>query len=358
MRNEPRRLYEDPVAERRPYHIREQGMRYLMNKTAIIEDVPADIDPVWAGDGSQLPEWFVSALKVPREEGYAEIDGARAHYLRWGDRGKPKVLMTHGFLAHARCFAFIAPFLADDYDVVAFDLAGMGDSEIRGHADPSARGREFVEIADALDMFVDGQKPTIIAHSFGAGAALTAVTQSPTAFSGVVVCDLMIMRPELLEKYWNLRRASPGSGNPDKPNKRYPNYEAARNRYILSPPQPVGEPFLLDYMAYHSLRRDRDDWTWKFSTEVFRRSSKLDEWITMGERLVNAPGRKAIVHGDKSQLFTPDSAAYVRELGGGDIPMVAVPEARHHLMLDQPLAFVTALLSILALWKEPDQPMA
>src|SRR3546814_10215532 len=78
-----------------------------MNEMFRISDFPVDIDPVWAGDGSHLPEWFVSALKVPREEGYVEIDGAKAHYFRWGDPSKPKVLMTHGFLAHARCFAFI-----------------------------------------------------------------------------------------------------------------------------------------------------------------------------------------------------------------------------------------------------------
>ncbi len=327
-----------------------------MNEMAKMEGAAGDINPLWAGDGSQLPEWFVSALTVPREEACVEIGGARAHYFRWGDRAKPKVLMTHGFLAHARCFAFIAPFLAEDYDVVAFDLAGMGDSDMRGQADPSARGCEFREIAEALDMFAGGQKPVIIAHSFGSGAALTAVTQSPGAFSGVVVCDLMIMRPKLLEQYWNHRQSSLGSGDPDKPNKRYPSYEAARERYILSPPQPVGEPFLLDYMAYHSLRRDGDDWTWKFSPEVFRRSNKSKDWFSVAEQLVQAPGRKAIVHGGKSQLFTRDSAEYIRELGGGDIPIIAIPEARHHLMLDQPLAFVTALRSLLALWKTHAPP--
>src|SRR3546814_3348566 len=176
--------------------------------------------------------------------------------------------MTHGFLAQARCFAFIAPFLAEDYDVVAFDLAGMGDSDMRGRADLLARGGEFREIAEALNMFADGQKPTIIAHSFGSGAALTAVTQWPEAFAGVVVCDLMIMRPALLEEYWNLRRSSPGSGDPDKPSKRYPCYETARKRYILSPPQPVGEPFLLDYMAYHSLRQDGDERSEEHTSEL------------------------------------------------------------------------------------------
>ena len=321
-----------------------------MNKTVRTDTLSADIDPVWAGDGSHLPEWFVAALNVPREEGFVEINGARTRYFRWGDRAKPKVLMSHGFLAHARCFAFIAPFLAEDYDVVAFDLAGMGDSEMRGRADLEGRGREFAEMAEALDLFEGGQKPTIVAHSFGAGAALTAVTQSPEAFCGVVVCDLMIMRPELLEQYWNLRRSSPGSGDPDKPKNRYPSYQTARTRYILSPPQSVGEPFLLDYMAYHSLRQDGDGWTWKFSPEVFRRSNKPGEWLTVGQRLVSAPGRKAIVHGESSQLFTTDSAEYIRELGGANIPIIAVPEARHHLMLDQPLAFVTALRSVLALW--------
>jgi pimeloyl-ACP methyl ester carboxylesterase len=176
------------------------------------------------------------------------------------------------------------------------------------------------------------------------------VTQSPDAFAGVIVCDLMVMRPEKLEKYWTMGRSSPGSGNPDKPVRRYPSYEAARERYILSPPQPVGEPFLLDYMAYHSLRRDGEEWTWKFSPEVFRRSNKPDEWLTVGKRLVGAPGRKAIVHGAKSQLFDRDSARYIRELGGEDIPIIAVPDARHHLMLDQPLAFVAALRAVLAFW--------
>ena len=199
-------------------------------------------------------------------------------------------------------------------------------------------------------MYADGQKPTIIAHSFGASMALTAVTQAPESFSGLVVCDVIVMRPEVLEEFWKASRSSPGAGDPNKPNTLYPSYDAARARYILSPPQPVGQPFLVDYMAYHSMRRDGDSWLWKFSPEVFRRTKDPEQWLTIGKRLVQAPGPKAIVYGGKSQLFTQDSIDYVRELGGNDIPIFAVPEARHHLMLDQPLAFVTALRSVLSFW--------
>ena len=78
-----------------------------MNEMAKISELPSDINPVWAGDGSQLPEWFVSALRVPREEGYVEINGAKVHYFRWGNREKPKVLMAHGLLSHARCLSHI-----------------------------------------------------------------------------------------------------------------------------------------------------------------------------------------------------------------------------------------------------------
>ena len=65
-----------------------------MNEMKPIHDGSTDIDPVWAGDGADIPEWFAWALSVPREEGFVEVGGARVHYLRWGRRDRPKLLMT------------------------------------------------------------------------------------------------------------------------------------------------------------------------------------------------------------------------------------------------------------------------
>ena len=122
----------------------------------------------------------------------------------------------------------------------------------------------------------------------------------------------------------------------------------------MSPPQPVGEPFLMDYMAYHALCREGTDWTWKFSPAVFKRDNSHRLWLEIGPRVVAAPGKRAIIHGEASQLFTPDSRRYLDELGGGDIPVIAVPEAQHHLMLDQPLAFTAALHAVLEQWSKSD----
>ena len=313
-------------------------------------DDTSDIVPTWMPDPSILPSWFVDALSAPREEGFVVVDDVRMHYFRWGNPAAPPVIMTHGFLSHARCFAFVAPYLAENYHVVAYDLSGMGDSEVREDCDMEARGREMIGVARATGLFGHDRKPVIVAHSFGSAVALEALSLAPNAFAGAVICDMMVIPPSRLDDLRSGGYASPGSGDPNRPHRRYPDYASARERYVLSPPQPVGEPFLMDYMAYHSLRRDGDAWTWKFSPSVFKHDKALGEPHESGRRLVAAPGRKAVIYGEKSLLFTRDSADYVRELGGIDIPIIAIPEARHHLMLDQPLALVSALRALLSAW--------
>lgn len=309
-----------------------------------------DIVDLWAGS-QDLPAWFVDAMAVPREEAFVEVDGRKVHYFRWGKRGNPPLLLTHGFLAHARCFAFVAPFLAGEYDIIAYDLAGMGDSEMIADCDGNKRAKDMVAVAEALELFSGPVKPGIIAHSFGSGVALTAMEMAGDRFGGLIICDLMIMRPEKLMAHFKDGGGPPGSGKSDKPNNVYADYETARGRFVLAPPQDVQTPFLLEYMAYHSMRQVEGGWTWKFDPMVFHRSENDQaQWMQAPQRIADLPHRLAIVYGENSRLFNGDSAAYLRELGGSHIPMIAVPNAKHHLMLDQPLAFVTALRSVLALW--------
>jgi len=69
-----------------------------------------DLEKELPPDAPDAPEWLVKALQVPREEGFVESQGCDIHYFRWGNPENPPLLMMHGFLAHARCMAFIAPF--------------------------------------------------------------------------------------------------------------------------------------------------------------------------------------------------------------------------------------------------------
>ncbi|TCO77315.1 alpha/beta fold hydrolase [Chromatocurvus halotolerans] len=318
-----------------------------MNTTATVPPALASELPP---DAMNVPSWLESALLVPRREGWTTSGGCDIHYFCWGNPRNPGLLLIHGFLAHARCFGFIAPFLAQRYHVVAFDLSGMGDSGVREHYPDSVRAAEVEDVARATGMFDHAVRPIVIAHSYGGHVALSAMRDQHAMFGGLIICDLMVLRPERLEAYFGAEK--PLRSAPTRPNRIYPDYATAKSRFVLSPPQPVNVPSLFDYMAYHSLKRVAGGWTWKFDTSVFQSDfGRQERMFRQGEIIAETPGRKAIVYGQGSELFDDDSADYVHECGATDVPIIGIPGARHHLMLDEPIAFVSVLRTILAQWE-------
>ena len=317
-------------------------MNQPVTVTNVQPEIPADMGPV--------PAWLEEALNEPREELWVDSQDCPIHVFRWGDRSKPSLILLHGFLAHSRCFAFIAPFLAKDYHIVAYDFSGMGDSGVRDIYPEEVRVRELMDVGRETGIFDHQEKPTIIAHSYGGGIGLAAMEQHADLFSGLLICDLMTLRPERLKKHFE-HQGPPGSNDPQRPNRVYTDYATAKSRFVLSPRQTVSETCLMDYMAYHSLKPVDGGWSWKFDPSVFRSQINMREKLmAQGSRIVNAPGRKAIIYGQESALFDDDSANYIRECGGHDIPTIGIPHAHHHLMLDQPIAFASVLNSVLAQW--------
>ena len=234
---------------------------------------------------------------------------------------------------------------------MAYDLSGMGDSESRDDYPDDVRIQVALDVATHTELFKDNSKPTLISHSYGGTIAINAVKEHPEKFAGLLICDLMVIRPEILEKHAD-KFKRPGNQDRDKPNRVYPDFDTAKPRFVLAPPQKVEHQELLDFMAYHSLKEVDGGLTWKFSPSVYPKDKNVQgRWSKIGKRIVALPGRVAIIYGSESMLFTPDSENYIRELGGNHIPIIKIPHARHHLMLDQPIAFVTALHAILKVWQ-------
>jgi pimeloyl-ACP methyl ester carboxylesterase len=119
------------------------------------------------------PRWFTDALAAPHEEHTVVSQGTPIHYLAWGDRSKPGLMLIHGGAAHAQWWSFIAPFLARQYRVVAPDLAGHGDS---GQRAQYARRSFSADVMAVIDDAHFPGPPVLAGHSMG--GLVTIVTAS------------------------------------------------------------------------------------------------------------------------------------------------------------------------------------
>ncbi|HNI66085.1 MAG TPA: alpha/beta fold hydrolase, partial [Pseudomonadales bacterium] len=81
---------------------------------------------------TQEPAWYRDAITTPFVEGVVEVAGCPIHYQHWSNPGAPALLLVHGYAAHSHWWDFIAPLLLDQYQVVALDISGCGES---GHRD-------------------------------------------------------------------------------------------------------------------------------------------------------------------------------------------------------------------------------
>src|SRR5437879_12750466 len=53
----------------------------------------------------------------------------RLHYVDWGNPARPPLLLVHGGRDHCRNWDWTAAALRDDWQIIAPDLRGHGDSE-------------------------------------------------------------------------------------------------------------------------------------------------------------------------------------------------------------------------------------
>lgn len=286
---------------------------------------------------AQAPRWFRDALAAPRTQHRVLAAGAGVHYLRWGERHKPGLVLVHGGAAHAEWWAFLAPLLSRQYDVVAPDLSGHGDSDRREEYPRRVWADEVrAVIADAG---FDGP-PVLVGHSMGGLVSIVAASVYGHELAGAVIVDAPVRRPD--------PESEPGAVSRSFRNpKVYPTLEEAIGHFRLVPPQPCENAFIIEHIARTSLRAVDGGWTWKFDPRVFINFSR----DKMSDYLASARCRIAMFRGENSIVVPPETGAYMYELLRGGAPLVEIPDAHHHLILDQPLAFIAALRAMLQDWE-------
>jgi pimeloyl-ACP methyl ester carboxylesterase len=285
----------------------------------------------------KAPEWFSRAIAAPHTAHTVTVDGCAIRYLRWGEAAKPGLVLVHGGAAHAHWWSFLGPLLTQHYSVVALDLSGHGDSG-RRELYPRRTWADEV-MAVARDARFPGP-PILVGHSMGGLVSIVAAALHGSELAGSIIVDAPVRRPDPESQEGERGRAF---RNP----KTYPTREAAREHFRLIPPQPCDNPFIIDYIADKSLKEVPGGYTWKFDPAVFTVARRE----AMHEHLANVRCRVALMRGELSYVVPPETGEYMYELLRRNAPIVEIPEAHHHLTVDQPLAFIAALRALLADWE-------
>ena len=291
------------------------------------------------------PAWFDAALAQAPERTHLDVEGAEIEVLSWGERGAPGLLLLHGLTAHADWWSFIAPMLAQGRRVVAFSLSGMGRSGWRDCYSLEQHAREAIAVAAATGLFESIVPPILIGHSFGSFATRIVARTIGAKLGGVVLVDGALAAGDTDKEYGDV----PVRGHRHRV---YPTLEQAIARFRFEPPQSCENPFIMDFLARTSLGltpadRGGDGWSWRFDPDLRAKHRATGS----AELLAPVSCRVAFLFGDRSRLMTSARLELIRRHAPVDAPWIVIPDAGHHIMVDQPLALIAALRALLEAWQ-------
>ena len=231
---------------------------------------------------------------------------------------------------------------AADFRVLALDLSGHGDSDHRDAYRFEDWTDEVIAVAEAGGIV---GPPVVIGHSMGGFVTIATAALHPDRLTGVIICDSPVTEPDPEVGEYHVRDAFGRE-------RIYATVEEALGRFRTVPPQEHYLPYVMDHVARRSLRRVDDGWKWKFDRTIFAQ-------FTGGVRAVALPHLSAVTC--RFALLRSERGIVTKEIGdamyerlGRVAPVVELPEAGHHAMLDQPLILLTAIRTLLADWDHSD----
>jgi pimeloyl-ACP methyl ester carboxylesterase len=242
------------------------------------------------------------------------------------------MLLLHGNGASADWWSFIAPQLAAGRrHVVAMSFSGMGGSDWRETYQMDTFVAEILAVIDSQKM----DQPVLAGHSFGGFPAIITALNHPGEISGLIMLDSGIEPPG---EEWT------GPPKRTAPNRIYPTLTEALARFRLAPPQPCDNHWALDHIARTSLKQVDGGWTWRF--DPFLWNSFDFAPISHLTQALKVP--TIVMRGATSYLMADRIFDYMRSILPPETGFATIPEANHHVMLDQPLATLAAIEAALA----------
>jgi esterase len=285
------------------------------------------------------------AVDAAVSEGFVRVDGARLHYLEWGDRGRPHVLLLHGWDGTAHYWDLVAPTLADRHHLVALTLRGRGRSDSfpaapYGFAD---YGREVWIATERLGL----ERIAFVGASLGGMIGLAYAAEHPEQVERLVLGDIGA-------QLGGDRPSSYYAGMLDAPQE----FESrdAIERWLRQWSLYVKIPAagMAIVIREHFEESFPGRWTWRFGHLLrdLQRSQPRDvlfppQWTVLSK--ISCP--VLIVRGGRSESLLPDVAERTRG-GLRDALLVEIPDCSHFPLLERPRELSLLLRGFLP-WAAP-----
>jgi esterase len=257
----------------------------------------------------------------------------RFHFLEWGDRDAPPIVLLHGGHQSAHSWDLVSLHLAQHYHVLALDQRGHGDSEW-------ARDVEYTNDAMSLDAaaFLDAMglgKPILIGHSMGGRNSMLLTRRNPARLRALVIVDV---GPELSERG---RAAIAGFV---QENQEFENLEHfVENVRKYDPYRP--REHIERTVRYNMLQRADGKFVSKCDSNprrlgIVRGQGPLENITLEDAGAFHLP--VLLVRGERSNILAPDAAERFRDaLPNGRL--VTVPNCGHNVHGQNTLGFIAAL---------------
>jgi len=265
-----------------------------------------------------------------------EIDGLQLRLQDYGTAGKPNILCLHGGAANAHWYDFVAHGFSADYHMRAVDLRGHGDSEWDPSSTPNYRYARHAADVDELAEKLDLRDFVLLGHSMGGMISSIYAATYPGRMKALIVVDTTIpMTPERIAAY---------SAVGNREGREYASEEDFIANYRVRPGGSAAAPEILRHVARSSGRRFEDGlWRHKVDRKVYADRELVDSFPLWNR--IKVP--TLLMKGARSTRMSAEIFAEVKSRAP-QVQVAEVPDADHHVMLDNPAGFIRAAREFLA----------
>ncbi len=114
------------------------------------------------------------------------VDGLNVFYREAGSNTRPTILLLHGFPSSSHMYRDLIPLLADQFHLVAPDLPGFGQTELRSAAEYTY---SFDQLADVITRFteiLELDRFAVYVFDYGAPVGFRLAAANPEKITGII----------------------------------------------------------------------------------------------------------------------------------------------------------------------------